>query len=1026
MSLLSVKTRGNVSPQGKMRIFFSCYKDDFSVYFDQICNEIFESQNCAIYYRNDGAEDKLDELYGLLIDMQVFVIPITSNYLISETCFARDYEYGFAIENHIPIIPIAMETNLYRLFSDTMNNIKKGYGDVNYINRASNDFSKIPYKEKLKLKLDSILVGDDLSARIRASFDAYIFLSYRKKDREYAKELMELIHRIPYCRDVAIWYDEYLISGEKWRTAIIDAMKKSQLITLAVTPSLIEPDNYIIKHEYPDALKLGKKIIPIMLLPTNYQELVELYDGIGELIDGKNQEELENIMKEVATQKNKDFPEHNFLIGLAYLNGIDVEKNSIRAIEMISYAANQELPEAIKKMVYICMNGEGVAINYLEAISWQEKYVSYCKSNHKNSELIRELWMLGDMCTVVGDEQKAFEIYHQMIEISKTTMTNENVNEYLKYLMVSFDRLGKIHLHNEQFNVAKEMFEESKSLCESWVKKTDKEFALIDLSTCYINLGDVCFELEENMLAEEYYYKGLDCLIELSEKIDNEDLRRAFCVSKYKIAISSWKLGKKEEAHKLFADAISLASHLSKETKNVEDSRRLCALYNMYGGKLQEDNDLSHAEFYYKLALRLSGKLYKKYKDRIDVRSDCSSGYINLGRLKLQKGEKEEAVKMFQEGIKIDEILSQKTNMFLILNHLARGYEDICDIFLQYNEKCEAEEYIRKAINIREKLLDRTDIGSNQSNLCTDYGKLAEVLSKKSSITYTEYEQINDLYKKILNISSILVNTHNDIFELMNYHATLIKLGDINEAYSKSLLKIQYIYENNCSTVVYPDEIKAEEMRNTCEKYYLQSIQILKEKQEMKDSLDIMRLLITSYNRCANFYESNDKKQSKDYALKAIEMSTQIAEKTKEIVDYRTQYICYYRFGEICSDSLGKYSDKSLEFFLKALECGRLIHKTEETIRNYKEIGNSYKRIALMYFLKEDMQEALKVFMLAMEVFQNISKNNMDEVKYDLAQCYKHIGAIYFAMKNKEEGKKYLRKMLAIEHPDQEFCLDYL
>ena len=66
--LLSVKTRGNVSPHGKMRIFFSSHKDDFSIYFDQICNEIFESQNCAIYYKNDGAEDKPDELYGLLID----------------------------------------------------------------------------------------------------------------------------------------------------------------------------------------------------------------------------------------------------------------------------------------------------------------------------------------------------------------------------------------------------------------------------------------------------------------------------------------------------------------------------------------------------------------------------------------------------------------------------------------------------------------------------------------------------------------------------------------------------------------------------------------------------------------------------------------------------------------------------------------------------------------------------------------------------------------------------------------------
>ncbi len=1023
--LLSVKTRGNVSPHGKMRIFFSSHKDDFSIYFDQICNEIFESQNCAIYYKNDGAEDKPDELYGLLIDMQVFVIPITSNYLISESCFARDYEYGFAIENHIPIIPIAMETNLYRLFSDTMNNIKKGYGDVNYINRASNDFTKIPYKEKLKSKLDSILIGDDLSARIRASFDAYIFLSYRKKDREHARDLMELIHRIPYCRDIAIWYDEYLVSGEKWRPAIIDAMKKSQLITLAVTPSLIEPDNYIAKHEYPDAIKLGKKIIPVMLMPTNYQELVKLYNGIGELIDGKNQEELENIMKEVATQKNRDIPEHNYLIGLAYLNGIDVEKNYGRAIEMITYAANQGLPEAIKKMVHIYLNGEGVGVNYFEAIFWQKKYIAHYEKFQQHIDVIRELVVLGDICETVGDEKNAFESYHKMIDVAKATVTNKNMYEYIRLLMISFGKLGKIHLENEQFHAAKSMFKEAQVLCEQWVKNEEDEYAFLDLSLCYINIGDVYYETKKYELTEKYYCKAWKCIIEQVGENVNDAIQDVLCHAKYKIATIKWKLGEKNEAYNCYLDAISLASHLSKETKNVEDNRRLCALYNIYASKLQDDGDFVHAEFYYKLALRLSKKLYERYKDRIDVCSDCACSYVKLAGLRLQKGEKAEAIKLFQEGIQIDILLSQKTKKYIVLNRLATQYEEISEIFIQHNEIHEAEEYLKKAIKVREGVLDRIDSEKNQSDLCSDYGKLANLLSKKTSITYSEFEEINELYQKTLNISRKLFHKSSDILELNNYHATLIRLGDINEAYSESLLKIQYIYEENSSTVVYPDEIKSKELRKLCENYYLQSIEIL-EGIQVNDSIDLKRLRVVSYNRCANFYENEEKNKAKIYGMQAIELSTQISEETKEIADYKSQYICIYRYGEICSDSLEKYTDESLEYFSKALQCAKVIHRMDETIDNYKELANSYKRIGLIQFLKEDMQEALKFFMLAMEVFQNISKNNTDEVKYDLAQCYKYIGTIYFAMKNKEKGKKYLRKMLAIENPGQEFCLDYL
>ena len=45
----------------------------------------------------------------------------------------------------------------------------------------------------------------------RHAFDAYIFLSYRKKDRRYANELMRLIHNNPECRDIAIWFDEFFL-----------------------------------------------------------------------------------------------------------------------------------------------------------------------------------------------------------------------------------------------------------------------------------------------------------------------------------------------------------------------------------------------------------------------------------------------------------------------------------------------------------------------------------------------------------------------------------------------------------------------------------------------------------------------------------------------------------------------------------------------------------------------------------------------------------------------------------------------
>ena len=42
-------------------------------------------------------------------------------------------------------------------------------------------------------------IGEELVSLIRSAFDAYIFLSYRKIDRGHARNLMQLLHTIPFC-----------------------------------------------------------------------------------------------------------------------------------------------------------------------------------------------------------------------------------------------------------------------------------------------------------------------------------------------------------------------------------------------------------------------------------------------------------------------------------------------------------------------------------------------------------------------------------------------------------------------------------------------------------------------------------------------------------------------------------------------------------------------------------------------------------------------------------------------------------
>lgn len=121
--------------------------------------------------------------------MQLFVVPVTTKLLTKENR-AMDVEVPFAFENHIPVLPLMQESGL----DDVYNKI---FGDLQYLNKRDLDPTVIQYDEKLTKYLESVIVGDELAKKIRAAFGAYIFLSYRKKDRKYAQELMSLIHSNP-------------------------------------------------------------------------------------------------------------------------------------------------------------------------------------------------------------------------------------------------------------------------------------------------------------------------------------------------------------------------------------------------------------------------------------------------------------------------------------------------------------------------------------------------------------------------------------------------------------------------------------------------------------------------------------------------------------------------------------------------------------------------------------------------------------------------------------------------------------
>ncbi len=96
MPELKYKTKGNSSPRDKRRVYFTCHPEDFNLYFEKICGDIFKTHDCVVYYTENLTEAYSDdELATDLGSHSLFVIPVTYK-LLTEPSRAMSQDIPYA------------------------------------------------------------------------------------------------------------------------------------------------------------------------------------------------------------------------------------------------------------------------------------------------------------------------------------------------------------------------------------------------------------------------------------------------------------------------------------------------------------------------------------------------------------------------------------------------------------------------------------------------------------------------------------------------------------------------------------------------------------------------------------------------------------------------------------------------------------------------------------------------------------------------------------------------------------------
>ena len=702
MATFSCKTKGNADPKGKPRVYFCCHPEDFDRYFDKVREDIFKTHDCAIYYTADMTEafDEHD-MDTDLGQMNLFVVPVTFR-LLSQPNRAMDVDLAYAKRQNIAILPFMMESGIDAFYS-----APEKFGQRQYINPYSTDTTEISYEDKLKKYLEAVLISDETAQRVRDAFDAYIFLSYRKKDRRYANQLMRLIHKNPEYRDIAIWYDEFLTPGESFKQNIDKAMQNSKLFTLLVTPNLLEyvngKPNFVMGVEYPAAKAANMGVLPAEMVETDKAALREKYADIPDCVTAQNEvalrERLLEALDKIAKSENNNDPEHNFLIGLAYLDGIDVEVDRDRALALITSAAEADLPEAMEKLKDMYKDGIGVQLNYKKAVYWAEKTLSYSK---KTDDILGSWYASVDLANILilsGNYQKAEEIAFELyVDTDRGTWLDYLANypsngmgSVIETLALAYGMTGEYHGENILLKI---MYQ---NRCEDL--GTDHPHTLSSLSkwaSSFEKMGDLekarelgeqAYQLQRKTLGDTHSdtIATLSLLTSIHRK--SENLTKALemakqchtlrcnslgeqhplsLISQYNLAKVYRDIGQYEQAliefQTVHASQCNILGADHPDTLNTWED--IATTYTLLG------NLGISAELHEKVYTMRSIILGKKHPDTINSLNTITGIYCELKEIKKLSILEKEILSLRSDTL----WLQYKNSLTLSLNHIAKTY----------------------------------------------------------------------------------------------------------------------------------------------------------------------------------------------------------------------------------------------------------------------------------------------------------------------------------------------------------------
>lgn len=571
MSFIKINSKTH-NPYGRENIYVTGHKADFEL-ISKISAEIQEIQKTSTIYLDADIMSHIsipdEETLFTLSKMNLIVFVITRNFF-QKDCFAGTFEFKYAMENNIPILPIMTESKLEEHFD-------KCFGNLHLLFR-----NKSNYFEKLKDFIDNkfnhyYFIDDPLP--INECVSSGIFISYRKMDRAVADNAIGLLRSYVFLRDVKIWYDDFLHEGEDYNEDIEKQLIESDIFILVVTPNLLQEGNYVIEKEYPLALEKGKYILALLAEDTDLDEFAEKYSGVTKLVDISNISAVAAALCNALQINGKPAEKYPYsadklyALGRAYIDGDVMERNFRLGISMLEDAAEADSMEACARLAKIWSEGREIPKDYRNAIAYYakecslfrnymdkifEKFDLLSKSEIDSFKLrmktqIGILYDYNEACVILGEKERAKATlllcaqYQEWYQNNQPPMLSAKVTLGSIYL-----RLGAVYAEEGIYDEALKYYQKSEKcllreqeLFGGSPKYEENIFKLyLELGNFYYNLFASNNSVEFLKASAHYYVQSLKKGVSHYSLYKNENCAEAVRQNTNNLIILANTLGK--------------------------------------------------------------------------------------------------------------------------------------------------------------------------------------------------------------------------------------------------------------------------------------------------------------------------------------------------------------------------------------------------------------------------------------------------------------------------------------------------